>query len=263
MNDSTQNIIIKQREMLKAYSLSDIKLEACDESQGFLQPPVVYERKTNTVIPLPQTDNKIMKKVSFWDIINDRISRRKYQEEKLQMEELSFLLWTTQGVRKLVDRKKKATFRTVPSAGSRHPFETYLFINKVEGLTPGLYHYLAMEHSLEYLGERTHQTEELEAAFCGQKFVSNAPVVFVWGVIPYRTEWRYGTKSQRFLLLDAGHVCQNLYLSGESIGCGVCAIGSYDQDLLDELLGFVPGPSADAAYECAIYAAAVGKANLS
>ena len=60
-------------------------------------------------------------------------------------------------------------------------------------------------------------------------------------------------------MLDAGHVCENLYLACEAIGCGTCAVGAYDQELLDELLGFAPRPSADEDYEFSIYAAAVGK----
>ena len=84
------------------------------------------------------------------------------------------------------------------------------------------------------------------------------PVTFR-NALPYRTEWRYGQKAAKYILLDAGHVCENLYLACQSIGCGTCAIGAYDQDYLDELLGFEPGPSGEKDYECAVYAAPVGK----
>ena len=92
-----------------------------------------------------------------------------------------------------------------------------------------------------------------------QKISGPAPVLFVWSAIPYRCEWRYGLKAAKYILLDAGHVCENLYLAAENIGLGVCAVGAYDQELLDELLGFMPGPSADPEYECAVYVAAAGK----
>jgi len=78
--------------------------------------------------------------------------------------------------------------------------------------------------------------------------------VFIWTTIPYRMEWRYSVVSHKIIALDAGHVCQNLYLACESIGCGTCAIGAYDQEKMDRFLGV------DGEEEFAIYAAPVGRA---
>ena len=175
------------------------------------------------------------------------------------MTELAYLLWATQGIRNTVQTEVEITFRNVPSAGSRHPLETYLFLNQVEGVQPGLYHYRPDLHLLERLECDVSFTEELTSALCGQTFAATTPVLFVWSAIPYRCEWRYGMKAAKYILLDAGHACENLYLAAENIGLGVCAVGAYDQDLLDELLGFMPGPSAEPEYECAVYAAAVGR----
>ena len=193
------------------------------------------------------------------ELVKGRESRRSYGEEPLTLLELSYLLWVTQGVRKMAGHKNPVTFRNVPSAGSRHPFETYLFVNRVEGLKRGIYHYLPENHRLEIWEDREDFEEELTQALGGQTFAASAPVVFVWSAIPYRTEWRYGQKAAKYILLDAGHVCQTLYLACESVGCGTCAIGAYDQDCLDELLGFIPGPSGEQDYETAVYAAPVGK----
>ena len=52
-----------------------------------------------------------------------------------------------------------------------------------------------------------------------------------------RMAWRHSERSFRYLFLDAGHVCQNLYLTAEQIGCGVCAIASFDDDEVNALLG--------------------------
>ena len=73
----------------------------------------------------------------------------------MSLEELSFLLWATQGVRGLI-RDGLVTLRTVPSGGGMHPFETYLLVNRVEGVEPGIYRYLAVEHKLyqKVAGER-------------------------------------------------------------------------------------------------------------
>jgi nitroreductase len=53
--------------------------------------------------------------------------------------------------------------------------------------------------------------------------------------------------------LDAGHVCENLYLAAESIGAGTCAVAAYSQAAADALLGV------DGEEEFAIYVAPVGK----
>lgn len=186
------------------------------------------------------------------EAIGRRESRRTYTEASLTLEELSFLLWATQGVHG-VWRGGGAIRRTVPSAGSRHPFETYLLINRVDGVEPGLYRYLSMDHKLCFLFSEPDLAQNVAAACNGQSFIGTGAVTFIWTVIPYRTEWRYSIISPKIIAMDAGHICQNLYLACESIGAGTCAIGAYDQKVLDSILGV------DGEEEFAIYVAPVGK----
>lgn len=143
--------------------------------------------------------------------------------------------------------------RTAPSGGARHPFETYLFANRVEGVPAGLYRYLPLEHKLLFLKEDPDQSRKVVEACCGQPFVAEAAALFVWTTIPYRTEWRYSVLSPKIIALDAGHLCENLYLAAESIGAGTCGIGAYFQEEMDQLLGI------DGEEEFTIYAAPVGK----
>jgi SagB-type dehydrogenase family enzyme len=169
-------------------------------------------------------------------------------------------LWATQGIKHVAAGKvRKATIRTVPSAGARHPFETYLFVKNVNDLAPGLYHYIALEHQLEFVGSMDRLVDRLTEAYAGQEFFGEAAVDFVWTVVPYRSEWRYTTKAQKYALIDVGHVCQNLYLACEAIGCGTCAVGAYDQALADGLLGLDTNPSCNLENEFVVYAAPVGK----
>jgi SagB-type dehydrogenase family enzyme len=144
------------------------------------------------------------------------------------------------------------TRRTVPSGGSCHAFETYLLINRVVGVDPGLYRYLPLEHSLCFLHQDSMLAQAAHDA-CLRQYVRDSAAAFFWTVIPYRAEWRYGKMSHKALALDAGHVCQNLFLACEGIKAGICAIGAYDQEKLDRLL------CVDGRDEFAIYAAAVGK----
>jgi SagB-type dehydrogenase family enzyme len=183
------------------------------------------------------------------EVIQQRRSRRRFTKEPLTLEELSFLLWSTQGVKR-VGQERVHTLRTVPSAGARHPFETYLILKNVEGLQPGLYRYLALEHQVIFLEELDHLREKTDVSYW---LDSEEAALFIWSAIPYRTEWRYGILSHKMIALDAGHVCQNLYLASEAIGAGTCAIGAYWQDEMDALL------SLDGEDEFAIYMARVGK----
>ena len=181
-----------------------------------------------------------------------RKSRRKFINKSLTLEELSFLLWATQGIRN-VSRGGTVTRRTVPSGGSRHPFETYLCINRVDGLRPGLYRYLPMDHQLCFLRADTKLAQRIVDACRGQTFVGRGSVIFIWTTIPYRSEWRYGFVAHKMIAMEAGHVCQNLYLACEAIGAGTCAIGDYRNDELDNIIGV------DGRDEFVIYLAPVGK----
>lgn len=184
------------------------------------------------------------------DAIRRRKSHRSYSSEALSLEEFSYLLWATQGVQ---DVTPTGTRRTVPSGGSRHPFETYLAVKRVTGLKNGLYRYQPLDHALCSLAPAPQLGNRLVEGCRNQRFVWQGAVVFIWTVIPYRTEWRYGTISHKVVALDAGHLCQNLYLACESIGAGTCAIGAYDQEPMDALLGV------DGVDEFVIYVAPVGK----
>jgi SagB-type dehydrogenase family enzyme len=93
----------------------------------------------------------------------------------------------------------------------------------------------------------------VSAATLNQSFIGKAPIVFVWTAIPYRMEWRYDLAAHKVIALDAGHVCQNLYLAAEAIKAGTCAIAAYDQNLMDNLL------RVDGEDEFTIYLAPVGK----
>jgi SagB-type dehydrogenase family enzyme len=198
-------------------------------------------------LSLPPPDSLTMTPQSLFSIIAGRKSRRKFTSEGLRQEELSFLLWAVQGVR---DAKPKYSFRTVPSAGARHPFDLYLYIARVEGMVPGLYRYLPLEHALVIVREETDPSA-LDASLNRQYW--NAAVVLIWVAVPYRTEWRYSVASHKLIALDAGHSCQNLYLSCEALGLGTCAIGAYNQESLDRYLGL------DGVEKSAVYAAPVGR----
>ncbi|MFX1312819.1 MAG: SagB/ThcOx family dehydrogenase, partial [Promethearchaeota archaeon] len=126
--------------------------------------------------------------------------------------------------------------RVVPSAGAKSPFETYLIINRVKDLEPGLYRYISFTHQLLFIKSIKNTEDRIGELSYDQKFVGKGAVIFCWVAIPYRTEWRYTILAHKFIAVDLGHVSENLYLACASINLGTVAIGYYEQNKFDTLL---------------------------
>lgn len=246
----------ENRDFLKANFevLDEIKTDA---QKKVLKPLVQKDYDKNAkIIELPKVNKDILSKANVFDCIGDRRSIRKYSNESITVEELSFLLWSTQGVQKVIG-DNASTLRTVPSGGASHTFETYLIIKNVENLPEGIYRYLPLEHALLFMYEVNEIDKKVDDATPRQpfapNFVSKSAVVFAWSTIPYRAEWKFDVTAHKKILIDVGHVCQNLYIACEAVQCGTCSIGIYDQELIDNML------SLDGENEFVIYLSAVGK----
>jgi len=248
-------LIEKYREFLKHTPPPKEMQDVESDQQKKVPPPPLQQPypEDAELIDLVLPEELSVGKRPLIDVMKSRRSRRQFSNEPLTMEELSFLLWATQGVQKIPENKVN-TLRTVPSAGARHPLETYLVVNRVRGLHSGLYRYLPLNHKIYLLfGVDSEFLQRLTEATQGQSFISRGAVVFVWTIVPYRAEWRYLIWAHKASALDAGHVCQNLYLACEAIGAGTCAVAAYDQKKMDTLLGV------DGKEEFTIYIAPVGK----
>ena len=241
------------RYFLKDTIRQEIDFTETDQTRGVPPPPVEkpFPADARRVDLPPAGTWAGIGAVNLATAIGNRQSRRGFKPESLSLDELSFLLWATQGVRQQI--APGAVLRTVPSAGNRHSLETYLAVLRVSGLGPGMFRYLPLEHQLLHLFDDEQMPGKLTEATLGQTFVGHSAVVFIWTTIPYRMEWRYGPAAHKVIALDAGHVCQNLYLACEAIGAGTCAVAAYHQQLMDRLV------QVDGQEEFVIYLAPVGK----
>lgn len=246
-----KKLIADGRNFMKSFSTSPYQDFVSDQQLKLPQPPLVKAPMTAQVMPLPRNFNDLDLQHDFITLLTERRSSRVYTQQSISLLQLSFMLWATQGI-KDIRGKSYATLRTVPSGGARHGFETYLLVQHVEGLQPGAYHYLPVQHQIEFL----HPVEDLPAAISisleGQSWASKASVVFYWSFLPYRCEWRYGIWAHRVALIDAGHVGQNLYLACEALRLGTCAIAAFDLAVCDSLFGL------DGEEEFTVYASPVG-----
>lgn len=237
-------------EFLKESSLP--LAEESAESQNLPQPPLAWEPDPAAeLIDLPEPSSVGIGPVDLLALIENRRTLRRYTPDSLTLAELSYLLWITQGVKQVTPRP--VTLRAVPSAGARHAFETLLLVNRVEGLEPGLYQYAALQHKLVLVNPDPTLADRLTAACLDQPHIKNSAVTFIWTAVAERMIYRYGMRGYRYLFLDAGHVCQNLYLGAESIGCGACALDAFEDAAVNGILGL------DGEENFAIYMGTLGR----
>ncbi len=234
-----------------AYEEDSVEGYLSDQELKKPQPPLSKAAMTDNISDLPSDFEKLDIDGDFLHIINSRKSHRVYTRERMSLLELSYLLWCTQGV-KSVRGKSYATLRTVPCGGARHEFETYMTIQMVDGLEDGLYHYLPMKHQIEFLGKADDLRGFIAESLCEQTWACKANVVFYYSCVFYRAEWRYGIWAHVPILMDSGHITQNLYLAATSIGLGGCAIASVDPPSANRMFGL------DGEEETIFYAMPVG-----
>lgn len=187
--------------------------------------------------------------MNVWEAIGRRRSVRDFRRVPIIAADLSQLLWASQGVTKVAG---DYALRSAPSAGALYPVETYLSIQMVEGIQPGLYHYGVRAHRLELLSAGDFRVAAAEAAL-DQGFLAEAAVVFAWTAVFKRSEWKYKQRAYRYVYLDAGHIAQNVALAAVALGLGSCQVAALYDDEVNAILGV------DGKEESILYMTAVGR----
>lgn len=260
LDDAVQKELIRAGREFTKGSRADDPYGAFESDQELHrpQPPLVKPPMAGPEarLALPRDFSALPMKNDLVGLIRDRHSSRVYTQEPVSLLQLSFLLWATQGI-KHIRGKSYATLRTVPCGGARHEFETYLLVRNVEGLAPGAYHYLPMEHALELLHPVPDMAAAISDTLCGQSWAAKAGVVFYWSMVPYRAEWRYGIYTHRVALIDLGHVGENLYLACSGLGLGVCGVAAFSHETCAGIFGL------DGEEEYIVYTSPVGNVRAS
>lgn len=183
-------------------------------------------------IILPKSD---LPKVDLQKAIIERCSQRDFSEKPVRKEDLARLLFWSAGLIKNQENNLHKSRRPYPSAGARYPLEVYLAVLAgSEEIKAGLYHYNLVEHCLENLLEGGFR-EELMAAI-GQEMIGKTPLILMISTVFKRTQIKYKERGYRFVLMEAGHLGQNISLISATIGLKCCAIGGFDDDICNRLL---------------------------
>jgi SagB-type dehydrogenase family enzyme len=196
-------------------------------------------------VPLPTDFSD--RGLALEEAIERRRSGREYSALPVSLLELSRLLHRASGI---TDRA--TGFRAAPSAGALYPLETYVVANGVEDLPRGIYRYRPAGHSLEAVREGDF-SRQVSLAALGQEMVARAPVVLLLSAVFERCRVKYRERSYRYILMECGHVAQNVYLAATSMGLSACAVAAFLDDDLNGLLGL------DGEEEAALYLVCVGR----
>jgi SagB-type dehydrogenase family enzyme len=203
-----------------------------------------YPQAQRLALPQPQTGGGI----PLWDTINRRQSVRSFNNQSLSMEDLSQMLWATQGITRKIHGYD---FRAAPSAGALYPVETYLSLFNTEGIDPGIYHYAVATHELEQIKAGDYRRDTARSAL-DQDIAFAANAVFIWTAVFPRSKWKYKQRAYRYVYLDAGHIAGHLTLAAVSLGLGSCQIAALYDDEVNALLGI------DGNTESVLYMSVVG-----
>jgi SagB-type dehydrogenase family enzyme len=182
----------------------------------------------------------------------------------MTLAQLSSLLWASAGTTSsYITPQGQDFYRAAPSAGALYPIETYLVVNQVDDLEPGLYHYrptgmdvlerpiVEGSHSLEKLAVGDLRADIKQAAF-DQPMCAKAGVVFIWTAVFPRSVWKYRDRAYRYVYLDAGHIAAHLSLAAVSLGLASCQIAAFYDEEANALLEI------DGVHESVLYMSAVG-----
>jgi len=234
-------------------------MKKTDQQKGVEHPPH-GKAVTGKLITLPPFDSVVIND-SYTNLLDTRRSVRTYDADKAMTQaQLAYMLYTAFGIQEIKGKNGEASTRPAPSGGARHAFEIYITVQNVEGLEEGLYRYVPTENvgkkvvAVEFLGGSGNYKKTTTKMLASQGWSKDAPAIFFITSLPYKAEWRYGEMAHRVVLIDLGHVGQNIMLSAVALGLGTCCVAAFDQEIADATL------KVDGNDEFTVYAIPIGTA---
>jgi SagB-type dehydrogenase family enzyme len=213
-------------------------------------PPPIFSIETAERVPLPPATES-----PTFELIRSRYSCREFSGDALAAADVATLLQHSYGFTGLREvAGVRLHHRPVPSAGALFPLELYLLVENVTGIPNGAYHYAAWHHRLERVAGKVSIATLLPSLQEQQYLVGANLLLFITAVFP-RTMTKYGPRGYRYILLEAGHVAQNICLLATELGLATLCLGGFRESAINEMLQL------QARKEGAVYAVAIGRAS--
>ena len=207
-----------QKERLKDQDAPELLLRAGTQSEDVIQ----LERNLNRE-PLA--------------LMARRRTRREPDGSPLDLDQLSSCLFAGLGITGSTTNDAGVTLPLgmTPSGGARNPFEAYVFVQEIIGLATGIYHYSARDHALTRI--KTNASPSLAALAGGQEWAEDMPCMVVLVGHLERPMWKYhDANAYRVVLIEAGHIGQNIMLAATHHGLSACPTAALDHRLIQESL---------------------------
>ena len=192
-----------------------------------LAPFKLYDDAERISLPQPRTTN-----MPVDEAIGKRHSMRSFSPSTIPLDYLTRVLHSAYGI---TQSRDGLGHRGVPSAGGLFPIEIYVLAARVDSLAAGIYHFQASDTTLELVREGDFSAAIHEAAN-NQEAVASMPVALVIAARFDRTTWKYADRGYRYVYIEAGAVCQNVYLQATALDMGTCAVGAFNDEALSALL---------------------------
>lgn len=190
-------------------------------------------------------------RADFFSLVDQRHSSHNFTGSAVTLHELSILLRYSCGITGRLDEKRFR--RAQPSGGARFPIEVYpLILTSTAELPAGVYHYNVKDHALDVLWQREFSETDVGALFT-YPWVARAACVLVLTSVFWRNQNKYGQRGYRYILIEAGHIGQGMYLATEALGLTCCAMGGIVDEAMEKLLDL------DGVAESVVYGLVVGK----
>ena len=171
--------------------------------------------------------------IDYFELVNRRRTIDTSRSEPLDIQKISTAFRLTHDVTaRSMHTNPPFYYRNVASAGALYPFELYLAVHHMDGLDPGVYHYHLFDFALTAL--RPGPVPEIPPVGRGASVT-----VYITGIF-FRSAWKYRSRAYRYVLLDAGHLLENLRLALRALDLSFSIHLDFDDERAATLLGLDP-----------------------
>ncbi len=189
----------------------------------------------------------------LFEIMKRRRSNRNSLDNPVTQQELADCLFAGLGITGYTKTETAILpLKMTPSGGARNPFEAFVWARNIEGLTPGIYHYSAQDHSIEKIDSAVTATPA--EMMKGQDWANDMPAIIFLVAVLRRTTWKYNDpNAYRVVMIEAGHIAQNMMLASTGNKLTACPTAAIAHTPVAAMLGL------DDITETPVYALMLGK----
>lgn len=200
-------------------------------------------------VVLPEPDQQCGDSIE--EVVSRRRSFRNYTEQPVDLQTISNIMHYSYGI---TGRLKNTglELRAVPSGGGLYPVDIYLAVNHVDTLESGIYYYDPFDHLLVRVNG--NDLKDISKEVSGYSdMLDHAAFTIILAANFWRNQWKYHERGYRVILLDCGHVAQNLHLMCTAYHLGSCCLMGFVDNEINKLLEL------DGIAEHSMYLITVGK----